>query len=101
MFGKEGADMMPTQFEDRRPLKKTGGSPSVPESGVVLPPGYRIHPGLNLMVLRRADGSMVTAFGASGADPAARDAGGLTAADAAQKMGALNTGARLAQSQRD
>jgi hypothetical protein len=70
LFGKEGADMMPTQSEDRRPLKKTGGSPSVPEPGVVLPPGYRIHPGLNLMVLRRADGSMVAAFSASGADPA-------------------------------
>jgi hypothetical protein len=37
---------------------------------VVLPPGYRIHLGVNLMVLRRADGSMVTAFGASSADPA-------------------------------
>ncbi len=37
---------------------------------MVLPPGYRIHPGVNLLVLRRADGSMVTAFGASSADPA-------------------------------
>ncbi len=63
--------MMPTQPEDRRGTpKKTGGSPSVPEPGVVLPPGYHVKLGVNLMVLRRADGSMVTAFGASGADPA-------------------------------
>ncbi len=61
--------MMPTQPHDRRPPKKTGGSPSVPEPGVVLPPGYRVHLGVNLLVLRRADGSMVTAFGASSADP--------------------------------
>ncbi len=63
--------MMPTQPKDRRGTpKKTGGSPSDPEPGVVLPAGYRIHLGVNLLVLRRADGSMVTAFGASGADPA-------------------------------
>ena len=60
--------MMPTQPKDRPP-KKTGGSPSVPEPGVVLPPGYRIHLGVNLLVLRRADGSMVAAFSALGADP--------------------------------
>ncbi len=63
--------MMPTQPEDRRGTPGLfRGSPSVPESGVVLPPGYRIHLGVNLLVLRRADGSMVTAFGASSADPA-------------------------------
>ncbi len=62
--------MMPTQPQKRRAPKKPGGSPSVPKPGVVLPPGYRIHLGVNLLVLRRADGSMVTAFGASSADPA-------------------------------
>ena len=61
--------MIPTQPEDRRPPKKTGGSPSVPEPEAGLPPGDHVKLGVNLMVLRRADGSMVTAFGAS-ADPA-------------------------------
>ena len=61
--------MMTTQPEDRRPPKKTGGSPSVPEPEAGLPPGYHVKLGVNLMVLRRADGSMVAAFGAS-ADPA-------------------------------
>ncbi len=62
--------MIPTQPEDRRAPKKTGGSPSVPEPEAGLPPGYHAKLGVNLMVLRRADGSMVTAFGASCADPA-------------------------------
>ncbi len=35
-----------------------------------MPPGYHVKLGVNLMALRRADGSMVAAFGASGADPA-------------------------------
>ena len=42
----------------------------VPPPGVSLPPGYRVWVDPDLLVLRRADGSVVAAFSALGADPA-------------------------------
>ena len=36
---------------------------------MVLPPGYRLQMDADLLILSRADGSMVAAFSALGADP--------------------------------
>ncbi len=47
-----------------------GRSAPVPEPrAVVLSPGYRVQLGADLLILRRAHGSMVAAFSALGADP--------------------------------
>ena len=37
---------------------------------LVLPPGYRVEHGADVLLLRRADGSVAAAFGAGGAAPA-------------------------------
>ncbi len=37
---------------------------------MVLPPGYRLDIDADLLILRRADGSMAATFSALGADPA-------------------------------
>ena len=61
---------MPMEPENQRPAKRTGRPTApVPEPGVVLPPGYSLEMDPDVLVLRRAEGSIVATFSAMGADP--------------------------------